>query len=79
PSYLRDGVFEFRFFGGNSAAFASFPSGHLTVILAFTTVLALRHRVLRVPCAIAIGLTGFGQLAAAYHWTSDALAGAALG
>ncbi|VVE12326.1 phosphatase PAP2 family protein [Pandoraea commovens] len=79
PSYLRDGVFEFRLFGGNSAAFASFPSGHLTVILAFTTVLALRHRVLRVPCAIAIALTAFGQLAAAYHWTSDALAGAALG
>lgn len=78
PSYLRDGIFEFRFFDGSSAAFASFPSGHLTVILAFTTVLALRHRVLRVPCAIAIALTAFGQLAA-YHWTSDALAGAALG
>lgn len=79
PSYLRDGVFEFKFFDGNYAAYSSFPSGHLTVILAFTTVLALRHRVLRVPCAIAIALTAFGQIAAAYHWTSDALAGAALG
>lgn len=79
PSYLRDGVFEFRFFNGNFAAYSSFPSGHLTVILAFTTVLALRHRVLRIPCAIAVALTAFGQIAAAYHWTSDALAGAALG
>ncbi|ANI21680.1 hypothetical protein AB870_25845 [Pandoraea faecigallinarum] len=79
PSYLRDGVFTFKFFGGGNAAYASFPSGHLTVMLAFTTVLALRHRRLRVPCAIAIALTAFGQLASAYHWTSDALAGAALG
>ena len=79
PSYLRDGVFEFRFFGGDGAGYASFPSGHLTVILAFTTVLALRHRALRWPCAAAIALTGFGQIAAAYHWTSDALAGTALG
>jgi membrane-associated phospholipid phosphatase len=79
PSYLRDGVFEFRFFGGGNYAFASFPSGHLTVMLAFTTVLALRHRALRLPCAVAIALTAFGQLASAYHWASDALAGAALG
>ncbi|VVE03916.1 Undecaprenyl-diphosphatase BcrC [Pandoraea eparura] len=79
PSYLRDGVFQFRLFGGDGAAYASFPSGHLTVMLAFATVLALRHRALRWPCAVAIALTGFGQLAAAYHWTSDALAGAALG
>lgn len=79
PSYLRDGVFEFRLFGGDGAAYASFPSGHLSVMLAFATVLALRHRVLRWPCAVAVALTGFGQIAAAYHWTSDALAGAALG
>ena len=79
PSYLRDGVFEFRFFGGDGAAYASFPSGHLTVMLAFATVLSLRHRALRWPCAVAIALTSFGQIAAAYHWTSDALAGAALG
>ena len=79
PSYLRDGVFEFRLLGGDGAAYASFPSGHLTVMLAFATVLALRHRVLRWPCAVAVALTGFGQIAAAYHWTSDALAGAALG
>ena len=79
PSYLRDGVFQFRLFGGDGAAYASFPSGHLTVMLAFATVLALRHRTLRWPCAVAVALTGFGQIAAAYHWTSDALAGAALG
>ncbi|VVD96374.1 phosphatase PAP2 family protein [Pandoraea terrigena] len=79
PSYLRDGVFAFRWFGGDGAAYASFPSGHLTVMLAFATVLSLRHRALRWPCAVAVALTGFGQLAAAYHWTSDALAGAALG
>lgn len=78
PSYLHDGVFEFKFFAGNYA-YASFPSGHLTVMLACTAVIALRHRVLRVPCAIAIALTAFGQIAAAYHWTSDVLAGAALG
>lgn len=79
PSYLRDGVFQFRWFGGDGAAYASFPSGHLTVMLAFATVLALRHRALRWPCAVAVALTGFGQLAAAYHWTSDVLAGASLG
>ncbi|MBN4665479.1 phosphatase PAP2 family protein [Pandoraea nosoerga] len=79
PSYLRDGVFAFNWFGGDGAAYASFPSGHLTVMLAFATVVALRHRVLRWPCAIAVAMTGFGQIAAAYHWVSDALAGAALG
>ncbi|VVE08491.1 phosphatase PAP2 family protein [Pandoraea cepalis] len=79
PSYLRDGVFQFRWFGGDTAAYASFPSGHLTVMLAFATVLALRHPALRWPCAVAVALTAFGQLAAAYHWTSDVLAGAALG
>lgn len=79
PSYLRDGIFEFHLFGGDGAAYASFPSGHLSVILAFATVLSLRHRALRWPCAIAVALTSFGQIAAAYHWTSDALAGAALG
>ncbi|SUA89338.1 PAP2 superfamily [Pandoraea pulmonicola] len=79
PSYLRDGVFTFKWFGGSDVAYASFPSGHLTVMLAFATVVSLRHRALRWPCAVAVAVTGFGQIAAAYHWTSDALAGAALG
>ncbi|VVD99247.1 hypothetical protein PIN31115_02016 [Pandoraea iniqua] len=79
PSYLHDGVFEFRLFGGDGVAYASFPSGHLTVMLAFATVVALRHRALRLPCALAVAATGFGQIASAYHWTSDALAGASLG
>lgn len=79
PSYLRDGVFTFRFLAGDGSAYASFPSGHLSVMLAFATVLSLRHRSLHWPCAIAVALTAFGQIAAAYHWTSDALAGAALG
>lgn len=79
PSYLHDGVFEFRLFAGDGAAYASFPSGHLTVMLTFATVVALRHRALRWPCAIAVAATAFGQIASDYHWTSDALAGAALG
>ncbi|WP_353190139.1 phosphatase PAP2 family protein [Pandoraea pnomenusa] len=79
PSYLHDGVFTFRLFGGDGSAYASFPSGHLTVMLAFATVVSLRHRRLRWPCAVAVALTGFGQIAAAYHWVSDVFAGAALG
>ena len=49
------------------------------VVSVVATVLTLRHRSLHWPCAIAVALTAFGQIAAAYHWTSDALAGAALG
>lgn len=79
PSFIGNGVFEFRLFGGDGAAYASFPSGHLSVMLAFASVLALRHRALRWPCFVAIALTALGQIAANYHWTSDVLAGSALG
>ncbi|GAB3630322.1 hypothetical protein PTE30175_03607 [Pandoraea terrae] len=79
PSFIANGVFEFRLFAGGDAAYSAFPSGHLSLLLACCTVIAVRHPRLRLLCALAIVLTAFGQVGANFHWVSDVLAGAALG
>jgi membrane-associated phospholipid phosphatase len=78
PSWIGTGTFAFFPFHGGRG-FASFPSGHTTVITApcaalwrsagrFAPVLILP------PLAVVLGLLG-----ADYHFLSDCLAGAALG
>ncbi|TAL55559.1 phosphatase PAP2 family protein [Pandoraea sp.] len=79
PSFIRDGAFGFHWFAGWDRAYASFPSGHLSVMLACASVLWLRHPRLRWLYLLAIVLTAIGQLGANYHWLSDVIAGAFLG
>ena len=78
PSYIQNGVYGFFPFHGG-AGYASFPSGHMTVVTAVMGILWLggpRLRALgRVPPAItAIGLYGMD-----YHFVGDIIAGAFLG
>ncbi len=78
PSWIGTGTFGFFPFHGGRG-FASFPSGHTTVITAPCAAVwrsAGRFAPLLVlpPCAVVIGLLG-----ADYHFLSDCLAGAALG
>jgi membrane-associated phospholipid phosphatase len=78
PSYFGDGTYGFFPIQGG-AAYASFPSGHTTVITAFAGslwFLCPRARWLGVAftACVVIGLLG-----ADYHWLSDIIAGGTLG
>ncbi len=78
PSWIGTGTFGFFPLHGGRG-FASFPSGHTTVITAPCAALwrsagRLAPLLLLPPCAVVIGLLG-----ADYHFLSDCLAGAALG
>jgi membrane-associated phospholipid phosphatase len=78
PSYIQNGVYAFFPFHGG-AGYASFPSGHMTVV---TSVMALfwiawpRLRAVWVtpPVITAIGLYGMD-----YHFVGDMVAGSFLG
>lgn len=78
PSLISNDVFGFFPFHGG-AGFASFPSGHETVVCAVAAclwVLVPRFRPIWAvgPIVVALGLLG-----ADYHFVSDVLAGAVLG
>jgi membrane-associated phospholipid phosphatase len=77
-SFIRDGLYGFYPFHGGGG-YASFPSGHTTMICTVMTVLWIcypRFRPLYALCmaAVAIGLVG-----ANFHFLSDVIAGAFLG
>ena len=78
PSLIHDGVFGFFPFHGG-AGWASFPSGHMTAVTAFTVVIALCWRPGWVLVAVASGLVAIGLLGLDYHFVSDMIAGSALG
>jgi len=78
PSWIKDGVFGFFPFHGGQG-WASFPSGHTTVIAAPMTALALALRRRAWLCGLPVALVAVGLIGADYHWASDILAGAALG
>lgn len=78
PSWIGTGTFGFFPFHGGQG-FASFPSGHTTVITAPCAALwrdmaALRPAWLCLPALVALGLLGCD-----YHFLSDCIAGALLG
>jgi membrane-associated phospholipid phosphatase len=78
PSFIRDGVYGFDPFHGGPG-YASFPSGHTTVICTVMTVLWIcypRFRPLYALCmaAVAVGLVG-----ANFHFLGDVIAGGFLG
>jgi membrane-associated phospholipid phosphatase len=74
PSWIRDGVFGFfPFHGGQD--WASFPSGHTTVITAIAAILWVVLPKLKVAWAALVAVVGVGLIAGNYHFVSDVIAG----
>lgn len=79
PSYFGEPSTYGFFFMHGGPGYASFPSGHTTVVAALTGALwslvpKLRWLGIALIAAVVIGLLG-----ANYHWLSDILAGGTLG
>ncbi len=78
PSLIRDNDYGFHFFHYGSS-YASFPSGHTTVIVTVLTVLWLTCPRLRWLGLLAALLVTTGLVAMNYHFVGDVVGGAALG
>jgi membrane-associated phospholipid phosphatase len=78
PSWVANGVYGFHLFHGGEG-WASFPSGHMTQIAAFATVLWFRIRPLRWIWAALVGLVAAGLFGTNYHFVGDIVAGTYLG
>jgi membrane-associated phospholipid phosphatase len=78
PSFITDHVFGFSPFHGG-AGYASFPSGHETVVAAFAAALWVLTPRFRWASIAAMLIVAIGLLGADYHWLSDILAGGLLG
>jgi membrane-associated phospholipid phosphatase len=83
PSYTKDGVFGFFWLKPllekTGRAYLAFPSGHMTIIAAACTSLALVVPRLRWVAPIPVALVAIGMIGANYHWVSDLIGGTALG
>ncbi len=77
PSFISNNVYGFFPFHGG-AGWASFPSGHTTVITAPCAVLWDRVRRLRALWGALPALVVAGLIGSDFHFLSDCIAGAAL-
>jgi membrane-associated phospholipid phosphatase len=78
PSWIGNDAYGFHFFHGGEG-WASFPSGHMTVITTPMAVLWQRARRWRWLWAVPILAVAIGLLGADYHFVSDIIAGIYLG
>jgi membrane-associated phospholipid phosphatase len=78
PSWIQNGVYGFFPFHGGKG-WASFPSGHTSVVSAPCAVLWQRVRRLRVLWAIPVLLVAIGLFGADFHFVSDIVAGIYVG
>jgi membrane-associated phospholipid phosphatase len=78
PSWIGNGAYGFHFFHGGEG-WASFPSGHMTMITAPFAVLWQRTRRWRWLCAVPVLAVAIGLFGADYHFVSDMIAGFYLG
>jgi membrane-associated phospholipid phosphatase len=78
PSFIHDGVYGFFPFHGG-AGYASFPSGHTTVICTVMTVLWLCYPRYRALYALAMAAVAIGLVGADFHFLGDVIAGGFLG
>jgi membrane-associated phospholipid phosphatase len=78
PSFVHDGAYGFNLFHGG-AGYASFPSGHTSVICAIISVLWILHPKLRALYLLLVLAITVGLIGANYHFLSDIVAGAFVG
>jgi membrane-associated phospholipid phosphatase len=78
PSFIRDGLYGFQPFHGGSG-YASFPSGHTTVICTVMTVLWICYPRFRAVYALCVAAVAVGLVGANFHFLSDVIAGGFLG
>lgn len=78
PSWIRDGAYGFFPFHGGRG-WASFPSGHTTLVTAPATVLWMRWPRWRALVALPVALVLVGLYGADYHFVGDMVAGLYLG
>jgi membrane-associated phospholipid phosphatase len=79
PSWIKDGVYRFEPLHGGRG-WASFPSGHMTIITAPCTVLwLLAPRAWRWLWAALILAVAIGLVGADFHFVGDMIAGTFLG
>jgi membrane-associated phospholipid phosphatase len=78
PSLIRDHVYGFFPFHGGPG-YASFPSGHTTVVCAVMTVFWICYPRFRPLYALAMAAVAIGLVGANFHFLSDVIAGAFLG
>ncbi len=78
PSFIHDGVYGFHFFHSGDA-YASFPSGHLSVTAAVVSVLWIAYPRWRALYALVILAVTVGLVGANYHFLSDVIAGGFVG
>jgi membrane-associated phospholipid phosphatase len=77
-SFIRDGAYGFHPFHGGPG-YASFPSGHMTVICTVMTVLWICYPAYRRVYAICAAAVAVGLVGANFHFLSDVIAGGFLG
>jgi membrane-associated phospholipid phosphatase len=78
PSLIRNNVYGFNPFHGG-AGYASFPSGHTTLICAVVTVLWICYPKFRAIYVLLVAAVAIGLIGADYHFLSDVIAGGFLG
>jgi membrane-associated phospholipid phosphatase len=78
PSYIKDGVYAFFPFHGGPG-YASFPSGHMTVVTSVMGVLWLAWPRLRAVWVLPALITAIGLYGMNYHFVGDMIAGTFLG
>ena len=74
---LHNQPLVFKYF--NYTGGGSFPSGHMTVFVAFGTAIILFFPKFRKSVTIFLALLGFALIVTDYHFLSDVIAGAYLG
>jgi membrane-associated phospholipid phosphatase len=77
-SFIRDGAYGFYPFHGGGG-YASFPSGHATMICTVMTVLWICYPGFRPLYALGMAAVAVGLVGANFHFLSDVIAGAFLG
>ena len=82
PKFLGPGFYRNAKDSNGTRRYASFPSGHTTVAFAAATVFATEYRdkpIIPVIAYTAATLIGLSRITENKHWTTDVIAGAALG
>jgi membrane-associated phospholipid phosphatase len=78
PSFISDAVYGFHPFHGG-LSYASFPSGHETMICTVMTVLWICYPRLRPVYALCMAAVAVGLVGANFHFLGDVIAGGFLG